>query len=191
MINFWSSWGIDVDSPIYVDFDDTLIHPETDRRGRVIRIHPRPHAGEFLLRLSRHAPVYILSHAYLEHVMENLPLLGPDVGVVEGVLAREDLQPVIEQVEEILWSGASEQAQERALQKITPIAPAGVMFDDQPVGSYLYKVKASALGIGPGMWIQVKPYNPPTPNDTGLERAYQKFKRMFVGAELGRRRTAV
>ncbi len=115
-------------NPIYVDLDDTLIHPTKDR------IHPRPGAAEFLRQLAGHGKVYILSHALRSHVEAALPALGGGAEYISGIFTREDLQPVIDQLN--LLSPTY----------IQPLFPPGVIFDDQPVGSPYHLIKSTAPG---------------------------------------------
>lgn len=150
-------------NPIYVDLDQTLIHPTKDR------IHPRPGAAEFLQQLAGHGEVYILSHALRSHVDTALPALGFGADYISGILTREDLQPVIDQLDHLRTD-------------IQPIFPPGVIFDDQPIGSPYHLIKSTALGISDDLWIQVPAYNRVNPNDTALKAAYKKFKHRFVGA---------
>lgn len=178
-----------MDNPIYSDLDETLIHNELDHHGNLIRIHPRPGAGEFLKNLSKHGDVYILSHGTVAHVMSALPQIGPGIEAVTGVLAREDLQPVINELERIEEMPIRSREKKRLRAEIAPIVLPGVIFDDQPVGSWLYAIKSIAMGTGPGTWIEVPAYSRPTPKDRALEKAYRKFRKRFVGTSMeGRRR---
>jgi len=176
-----------MESPIYVDFDETLAHPDTDRRGEVIRIIPRPGAGVFLQRLAAIAPVYILSYAVLDHVRQGLKTLGPAERHVSGILTREDLQPVIDQLERILTENLPSAEREARIGRVQPIVPSGVIFDDQPVGSWYHLVKSTATGAGNHLWIRVPEYGGAR-HDDALDRAYRRFHRIFVGtAFLGAR----
>lgn len=166
--------------PLYVDLDATLIHSEEDRDGE-FRIYPRPGADRFLKRLARHGDVYILSHATLPHVQDALPYLGDGAAYLSGIITREDLKPVIDELNRLESERLPRPERERRRAGIEPIVPPGVIFDDQPVDSVYYRIKATAMGIGPGMWIQVPAYVRPMRDDDALERAYRKFQRMFVG----------
>ncbi len=163
-------------NPIYTDLDATLIHSDDTA------IYPRPGAAEFLRRLAGHADVYILSHATLPHVQRALPYLGSGSKYLSGVFSREDLQPVIDQFDRLASKALPKADLKRLRANIKPLFPAGVLFDDQPVGSDLYLIKSTALGIGEGLWIHVLPYTRVNLNDNALEQAYKKFQRRFVGA---------
>jgi hypothetical protein len=167
--------------PIYVDLDDTLIRSDVDAKGGVTRIFPRPGAGRFLRRLSGVGPVYILSYATLSHVQDGLEAIGAEASFVSGILSREDLVPVIDALERISWEATPPRDRVRMIEGIPAIVPPGVIFDDQPVGSWYYLVKSTAAGIRSGMWIQVPAYTQHLSDHDALDRAYRKFHRMFVG----------
>ncbi len=162
--------------PIYVDLDETLIYSDDTA------IYPRPGAAEFLRRLAGHGDVYILSHATLRHVQRALPYLGRGSEYLSGIFTREDLQPVIDQLDFLASTTLPKADLERLRASIKPLFPAGVIFDDQPVGSDPYLIKSTALGIGGDMWIQVPADTRVNQNDDALKKAYKKFHRRFVGA---------
>ncbi len=161
--------------PLYVDLDATLIHSDDTA------IYPRPGAAEFLCRLAGHGDVYILSHATLPHVHRALPYLGRGSEYLSGLFSREDLQPVIDQLDSLTSTTLPKADLKRLRASIPPLFPAGVIFDDQPVGSDPYFMKSTALGIGGDLWIQVPAYTRVNLNDNALEQAYKKFYRRFVG----------
>lgn len=167
--------------PLYVDLDGTLAVTE-QRFLRSDLVHIRPNADKFLRSLGDHGPVFILSHATLPHVERCLDLIPGSRDLLSGIFSREDLQPVEEIVDEIMQGSPwlTERQVEMLEGRIVPIAPPGVVFDDQPVGSYYYVLKSSAIGIGPRLWIKVQSYSKPNPKDEGLARAYTKFRNTFV-----------
>lgn len=168
--------------PIYVDLDDTLIHPE-DRA-----VYPRPGAADFLRNLAKHGAVYIMSHAILDHVQHALPYLGWGTSYLSGIISREDYQGVINEVDRIDASPVSPAEKEGLRSKIPPVFAPGVIFDDWQVGSWIYRYKATTLGIGPEMWLKVPPYNPANRGDDALDRAYQTFVRKFISGGASRKR---
>lgn len=173
-----------MESPIYVDFDDTLVHSvENLQTGDAITIVPRPGAQRFLHRLAKISPVYILSYAVREHVERGLRRLGDARRALSGILSREDLQPVISALDRIMTSREPLHEQQRKIDAVEPIVPQGVIFDDQPVGSWYYLVKSTAAGIGGKMWVQVPPYDIRNRNDSALDHAYRKFHKTFVGTQ--------
>jgi hypothetical protein len=165
--------------PIYVDLDATLI--DSSYRGDVARIYPRPGIGEFLGKLSKHGDLFLLTHAMRPHVKSAFREIGRPARLFQGVISREDMEPVIEQVEYLFQNSALTQ-DERAMlyQEIAPLAPRGFVFDDQAVGSELYAIKAATVGARPTDWIQVKPFRR-SPDDRELERAYREYRRRMEG----------
>jgi hypothetical protein len=173
--------------PIYTDLDETLIRSDVDARGNITRIFPRPGAGRFLKRLSEISQVYILSYAMRSHVQDGLAAIGPEADVISGIISREDLKPVIDELDRIAWEDTLPGGRVHQISKVPAIAPQGVIFDDQPVGSWYYLVKSTAVGVGSGMWIRVPAFRKGHPDPDALDRAYRKFHRMFVGTSfLGR-----
>lgn len=178
-------------APIYSDLDDTLIHPY-ERPDGSISITVRPGAGDFLQALSRHGEVGIVSHGVREHVRNALRKIGRQAEhSVVDVIAREDLEPIMEQLEIIETApGLTAAVRESLYQEIEPLAPSGVLFDDQKVGSWIYELKTAALGIGRDFWIEVPPFRYPERDSRVLEEAYEKFLRRFVQTpSMGRRRS--
>ena len=180
-----SSWkGKKVDSVknlIYVDLDDTLIHAEADPETRVVgRIIVRPGASAFIRRLGQMGTVVLLTHAPRDHAMRGLKAIGSASEVFVNVISREDLQPVIDQIEAINSTPKlREKDKIRLYREVLPIAPPGFMIDDWPVGSWMYWLKSCALGIGRNQWIQVIPFDPYKTNGAALNYAYYElYKRV-------------
>lgn len=168
--------------PIYVDLDATLIDSEVDVLGNVTKIHARPGAGRFLEKLSRHGDLFLLTHAMRDHVKNAFRVLGKPTKLFLDVISREDMAPVIEQVDYLLKDHRLTTAECGMLyQEIVPIAPRGYIFDDQDVGSYLYLIKTAAVGARPKEWIQVKAFQHGATSGNALETAYQEYVRRAMG----------
>lgn len=178
---------------IFVDIDETMISAQTRRDGE-LSITKRPGVDQFIHSLSSHGELYILSHATRDHVLNALETIGSSSRTFQGILSREDLKPVLDQLE-IIFSepGLSSLERDRLVMEIPPIAPRGVMFDDFPPRSEMYTIKATALGIDERHWIQVAPFNDLKPDRGGLEKAYQEYLRRFsrVGIAGGARRASL
>jgi hypothetical protein len=168
--------------PLFVDLDATLIDSDVDARGNVIRITPRPGVAKFLEKLSRHGDLFLLTHATRPHVEEAFQAIGAPAQFFHGVISREDMGPIIEQID-YLMNDRRLTSVERAMlyQEIQPLAPRGYVFDDQPVGSELYLIKSATVGARPKDWIQVKPFNRRATAGQELERAYQEYRRRAAG----------
>lgn len=168
--------------PIYVDLDSTLIDSDVDDGGNVIAIHPRPGVDRFLGKLSRHGDLFLLTHAMKSHVKEAFRAIGKPSKLFEGVISREDMEPIIEMIDYIVNDPRLSMEQRGMLyQEIQPIMPKGYIFDDQPVGSDLYLYKTAAVGARPNDWIQVKPFKRGRTSGQELERAYQEYLRRAGG----------
>jgi len=171
---------------LYTDLDDTIVTSSVDRYGQVLEITPRPGVDQFIRSLSNHGELYVLSHATRDHVLNALEAIGDSSHAFQGILSREDLQPVIEQLEIVASEpGLSERERNRLIMEIPPIAPRGVMFDDFPPRSWMYMIKATALGIDERHWIQVAPFNDLKPDRGGLEKAYREYLRRFSLSHVG------
>lgn len=169
--------------PIYVDLDDTLITSELNRRGEIKRIIPRPDAADFIQALSRHGDLFLLTHAMRSHVQDAFVALGPVVELFRGVISREDMEPIIEQVD-YLYGDHRLSDHERSMlyREIQPLAPRGFIFDDQPVGSSLYLIKMAVIGGRAGDWIQVKSFGKNLDDHKALSAAYRDYLRRSVGS---------
>ena len=144
---------------LYVDLDNTLICGDVGDNQVVV--YKRPGATRFLRWLASFGDVFLLTHGTREHAKKSLEVTGFG-SFFKGVIAREDLS------------------------RVTPgkgpkIASRGYMFDDFPVGSWLYDLKATAIGIGPEHWIQVDYFGPGAPDEGGLAKAAKELARR-VGA---------
>lgn len=168
--------------PIYVDLDSTLIDSDVDAQGNVVKIHARPGAGRFLEKLSRHGDLFLLTHAMRDHVKNAFRVLGKPAKLFLDVISREDMAPIIEQVDYLLKDPRLTPAECGMLyQEIAPIAPRGYIFDDQEVGSYLYLIKTAAVGARPKEWIQVKAFKHGTTSGHALENAYEDYRGRAMG----------
>ena len=141
--------------PIYVDLDNTLISGEAGP-GQII-VYKRPGTDAFLKRLSKLGKLWLCTHGVRVHAEESLRVIGAR-DYFHGIICREHLN------------------------RVTPgrgprLAPPGFMFDDYPVGSWLYDLKATALGIGPDLWIKVEKFGPDSPDQDGLRKAYKELLR--------------
>lgn len=178
---------------IYLDLDETLIGNTLDEEGNSIQIHPRPGAPWFIRTMSQHGDLWLLTAAAREHAKRALRKLGPETKRFKGIITREDLKPVEEQVDVLDTPGISDEVRMELWDQIKPIAKPGIMFDDFPVGSKMYAVKSRAIGIDEDRWIQVEGYYPGFPDHQGLKRAYSEFVSRFGGqiSELEGRRVVV
>lgn len=171
---------------LYSDLDDTLIFPE-DLPDGSISIIVRPEAPDFLDMLSGYGQVWILSMATRPHVENAMGKLGRRAQrAVSGILTREDLKPVIEEIELIDTLPKLRDEHRRTLEaEIPPLFPSGVIFDDQPVNSIFYRIKRAALGIDAKMWVQVGDAK------GGLWNAYRRFLSRFAAPKRrGKQRAA-
>jgi len=173
---------------IYCDLDNVLVHPVLGGplKDQVIRIVPRPNADWFLRKLAGQGDVWLLTASCCGHPGRALRVLGPSTNVLSGVISREHLAPVEEQIRVVQEAGVGEQERRELWSLIRPIAPPGVVFDDFPVGSDMFLLKATAVGIGPEHWVQVEHFGEGRPDNGGLRRAYAEFRRRF-GSRMGTR----
>lgn len=175
---------------IYVDLDETLI-ANVVRGNQVVEILPRPGVGWFLRTLSQHGDLWLLTAAHSSHAKRALKKIGNEAKRFKGIITREDMEPVEEQIAVVLETPGLTDEQRRALwNEIKPIAKPGIMFDDFPVGSPLWAMKSKSIGIDENKWIQVDPYYPGQVDRQGLKNAYSEFVARFgnQGFDLGRRR---
>lgn len=168
--------------PIYSDMDNVLEAPvEHPVTGNPIDAHIRPGVEEFLARLTSYGDVYLLTAASRSWAAFVLRKMGPMTRFFKGIISKEDLYPIALQMEIVDKSpGLSDRDREELQRQIQPLFPPGVVFDDYPVGSDMYRLKGLATGIvyrNPSLWIQVDEYVSEDPEDRGLEKAYQEFKR--------------
>lgn len=165
---------------IYVDLDNVLVNPVLLDRGRV-RIDPRPGADRFLAALARHGRLCLLTASNPYHAHHGLKALGSAGGLFAHAITRRELAPIEEQLRVVLGANVGEEERARLWSSIQPLAAPGVVFDDYPAGSGMYLLKATAVGIGPGHWIQVEAFNG-QPDRDGLAKAYEEFKLRFLPA---------
>jgi len=176
---------------IYTDLDETLVGNILDGEGNSVAIVPRPGAQWFLRTLSNHGDVWLITWATMQHAREALGKLGREARLLKGIITRESMKPVVEQIEVVTETpGLTDEQRATLWNEIMPIAEPGVVFDDFPVGSSLWGIKSRAVGINEDKWIQVDPFLPGTPDQQGLKRAYSEFVARFGngGDELGSRR---
>ena len=176
---------------LYVDLDETLI-ANVVRGNDVVDILPRPGVGWFLRTLAQHGDLWLLTAAHSSHAERALKKIGIGAKRFKGILTREDLEPVQEQIAVVLETPGLTDDQRLALwNDIKPIANPGIMFDDFPVGSPMWAMKSKAIGISEqeDKWIQVEPYYPGKLDRQGLKNAYSEFVARFgdQGLGLGRR----
>jgi hypothetical protein len=181
---------------IYLDLDETLIANVVDSTGNVVQIIPRPGVGWFLRTMAQHGSLWLLTAAHSSHAKRALRKLGPEAKLFKGILTREDMEPIEEQIAVVLKTpGLTDEQRLDLWEEIKPIARPGIMFDDFPVGSSMWAMKSKAIGTSPDeeKWIQVESYFPGKADRQGLKRAYAEFVSRFGnhGAELGRRERAL
>lgn len=175
---------------IYLDLDETLIG-NVVKNGDVIEIIPRPGVNWFLRTMAQHGDLWLLTAAHRDHAKRALRKIGHDAKLFKGVIARDMLEPIEEQVDVVLSTpGLTDDQRIELWKEIKPIAVEGIMFDDFPVGSSMWAMKSRAIGIDEDKWIQVEPYYPGSQDRQGLKKAYSEFIARFgdQGFELGRRR---
>lgn len=163
---------------IYCDNDNTLTAPVWDPKGGndIIDVMVRPKAAWFLEQLSKHGEVYIVTAATKEYATRALGNLGEARKFIKGVVSREDMLPVSNRMVDIECDPELEWIEKHRLyNEIKPILPEGYIFDDYPVGGWLFKLKAKVIGIDESKWIKVKPFGPHDPDENGLEKAYAEF----------------
>lgn len=168
--------------PIYVDMDNVLIAPIVDpRTGDPVDLLVRPGVKKFLESLSVYGDLKLLSAASFSWVKIGLRAIGPVVKLFQDVFSGEDLFPIAQQIEVVEKAqGLTPADREELYRSIDPILPTGVMFDDFPVGSGMYRLKGIATGImfvNPSLWIQVESFSPTEPDRDGLPKAYAEFQK--------------
>lgn len=176
---------------IYLDLDETLIGNVIDPLGNVLEIRPRPGASWFIRTMSQHGELWLLTAAAREHAKRALRKLGRESKRFKGIITREDMEPIEQQIDVVLQSpGLTDEVRMELWDQIKPIASPGVIFDDFPVGSKVFALKSKAVGIGDRHWIQVEPYRPGMADYQGLKRAYSEFISRLGNRDfaMGRRR---
>lgn len=167
---------------IYTDLDNVLINPVLDPiTGAVVEIIPRPDVEWFLEMLARQGELWLLTAAQDYHAESALAIIGPASENITGIISAQDLYPVSRQVEMIFDAqGLSDEDRAQLANEIPPIMPPGVIFDDYPVGSGMFWMKSSAVGIGPERWIQVEAFSDESPDRGGLRKAFEEFEARFL-----------
>ena len=168
--------------PIYVDMDNVLIAPIIDpKTDEPVDLLVRPGVKKFLESLSVYGDLKLLSAASFSWVKIGLRAIGPVVRLFQEVFSGEDLFQIAQQIEVVdKAQGLTTTDREELYRQIEPILPAGVMFDDFPVGSGMYLLKGIATGIkfvNPNLWIQVDSFSPTEPDRDGLMKAYEEFQK--------------
>jgi hypothetical protein len=160
---------------LYTDMDETLIGPVRDAVNSDLMTDfvIRPGVGEFLKALSGHGDVIVLTAASREWADYVIPKL-PGSRLLKGVVSREDLSPIAEQMAVIEESGATF-LKEELYREVAPILPTGFMFDDFPIGSEMWRYKSLAAGIPESRWVKVERFTPSIPDRGGLKKAYNEF----------------
>jgi len=167
---------------IYVDLDETLIANDVDPwSGIVRRIYARPGAHEFLSHLQSYGQVWLLTRAEMGHVDRALQKLGDAAELLKGIISREDLTTIYDQVEAILEAPISDTSKLGLLSRVKPLFPRGIIFDNDEPYSDSYWIKTKAVGVGFDQWIEVDPFTVEGPDLGGLERAFSKFLSCCAG----------
>lgn len=166
---------VGVNMRIYCDNDNTLTCPIWE--GNVVsEIRVRPKADWFLEQLSKHGEVYVITAANREYAQTALSRLGPAFKHVKGVISREDMAIVASKLADIEMNYDVDFVEkERLYSEIEPAFESGYLFDDYPIGGWLYRLKATVVGIDETKWIKVQPFSATEPDNGGLEQAYNEF----------------
>lgn len=174
---------------IYTDLDETLIGNVVTPEGQITKIMVRPNAHWFLKNLASQGDLWLLTLGTRGHADDAMRALRPASRLFKGIIAREDLVPIEEQLLVILETpGLTMLDQEALLGEIKPIAPPGIIFDDYSFGSEIGLLKSKAIGIDSQQWIRVEAYGPGKPDRDGLKKAYAKYSQRFPEAVMMGRR---
>lgn len=173
---------------IYTDLDHTLINPVVDDLGQVVDVVVRPGAHEFIKKLARDGDLWLLSLGSRLHVENALDELGSSALLFKGLITREDMLPVEERVQSILETpGLSDDDRYYLWRDIPARYPPGPMFDNFPVGSDIYLIKAPTIGISKEEWIEVESFESGKPDRNGLGKAYAEFRKRYPNMLSGTR----
>lgn len=170
-------------SVIYCDLDETLGYSLW--RGPVghealDEFVVRPGAAQFLASLSSFGTPILLTLADKDYAREAMSRIGPDL--VADIIARQDLEPVSDQVWTALAVAPRRRFTARDFQAlIPPIYPKGVIFDNAPVGSEYQLIKSTAVDAPDSWWIQVPEFDRMHPDAGGLRWALGEFEARFGG----------
>lgn len=163
---------------IYCDLDDVLVRSVMGGpfMNDIVQIVPRPDAEWFLRKLAGHGELWLLTASSGDHPRRALRALGPSTSRhFSGFITREDLAIVEAQIQVVRTARVDDSERRGLWSLIDPIAPPGFVFDDFPVGSDVFALKATAVGIGPEHWIQVESFDDESPDRSGLRKAYAEF----------------
>lgn len=161
---------------IYVDLDETLIGNVVDANRNIIKIIPRPDVNWFLRLLASRGELWLLTLGTRDHAEDAMKALGRSAELFRGMITREDLIPVEDQILVVMETpGLTLIEQEDLWDLIKPIAPPGIMFDDHSIGSGIWLLKSKAIGIDEASWIKVEAFGPNRPDRNGLRKAYAEF----------------
>ena len=176
---------------IYTDLDHVLVNPVMGGPDGldVVRIIPRPDAEWFLSKLASRGELWLMTASAGDHPWRALSTITPDFAkYFSGYITREQLAFIEEQIHVVRSAQVDPETRRELWGLIQPLAEPGIMFDDYPVGSSMFNLKATAIGIGPQEWIQVEAFDSRGPDRSGLRKAYQEFKRRLgLGTSMGRR----
>lgn len=176
---------------IYTDLDNVLVNPVMGgpQGYDVLRIVPRPEAEWFLAKLAGLGELWLLTASAGDHPWRALRTITPDFAkYFSGYITREQLAFIEEQIHVVKSAHVDPETRRELWSLIQPIGEPGVVFDDYPVGSRMFTMKATAVGIGPEDWIQVEPFAEGSPDRGGLRKAYAEFKRRYgLGTRLAGR----
>ena len=176
---------------LYVDLDGTLIRNVVAPNGNVVEMIPRPGVESFLQKLSKDGDLWMLTAADPSHAERAMKVLYPSSKLFKGVLTRRDMEPVREQLEVIFDEPLlNEETRWHLWGEVKPIAPPGIMFDDYPVGSGMFALKAASIGIGPDEWVEVEQFDENKPDRRGLKKAYMEFRNRFPNLMMSGRKLA-
>lgn len=169
--------------PIYTDLDQVLIAPIIDPVTDLpVDLVVRPDVAWFLESISRYGELCLLSSANLDWVNFALQRLGAARKFITRVYTISDLYPIALRLE-MIDKVKDESDREQLDAQVPPLLTPGVIFDDYPVGSWMYRLKAIATGIAsidPLMWIEVAPFTSTAPDVGGLRQAFQEFLKRNV-----------
>lgn len=167
---------------IYTDLDHVLINPVLGPDGNeVIEIIPRPGVKAFLENLGRHGDVWLLTASVRDHAERALEVIGRPARILKGKLTMEDMSGVEDELLSILAAeGLSDDERLERWAGVRAIAAPGVVFDDFEVGSPIYILKSTAVGINQDSWVEVERFSSGLPDHGGLAKAYAEYKRRFL-----------
>jgi hypothetical protein len=168
--------------PIYVDLDATLIDSDVDELGNVVHIEARPGAAQFLQKLSKHGDLFLLTHAMRPHVKNAFRVIGKSSKLFVGVISREDMEPVIEQIDYIVNDPRLTDEEKGMLyQEIRPLSREGMSSTISPWDPSSTFSRPRTVGAKPNDWIKVRPFKRGRTGGQELDRAYREYLRRSGG----------